>query len=220
MRHVCLGLGVWWLLMAPASAAGAGQLARLERLHRELILDQPLDAAKLERLQRAAREDDLVFDRDEVALLGRLVQRGYQDPGGEPPPTLEPTFSEPLIGMARRVQQLLVRALHAPLGSGRVEAAFRELAGLALAPEFSPAAREQALTLLDQYRELDPRRVSRGASEALALLFSDPAGAREDRAHRRELAVLERLINLPPGAWGPATASLAPARSTPALGAP
>lgn len=218
MRRLTLGILMGLACLSPAWAARAPHLAQLKRLHADLIVDQRLDSAKLDRLRRAALEDDLEIDPAEASLLESFVAAGYDDPTGDPAPEIVPTFAgDRLKGWAARAQKLLVTALHASLGSTRLVVAFQELATLALSPDLTSRDREQTLTLLDNYRDVEPRLASREASTALALLLTDPEEARRDRAHRRQLERLEKLINRPIWIPPPATdPKISPAVAPPA----
>lgn len=180
-----------------ALAARSPQLDRLVRLHADLILDQPLDRAKLDRLVAVALENDLVIDRQEQALLERFVAQGYDDPTGDTAPAIEVTFASRLVGWPARVQKLLVGSLQASVGSLKGRQALRQLIAIAWRSDLSDEARDQILVLLDNYRLVDPKQETDDVMTALAVLFTDPEEARADREHQRELEILSRLANRP-----------------------
>lgn len=195
---------------APAEAARTPHLDRLNRLHADLILDQPLDRAKLDRLVAAALENDLLVDRGEQALLEGFIQRGYSDPTGESAPEIEVTFEgAPPKGWVARVQKLLIASLHASPASSRLRAALRELVAIAWRSDLAEADRERILVLLDHYRQVDRKQQTEDVATALAVLFTNPEEARDDRAHQRQLELLGKLANRPVivGPTGPATPS-------------
>lgn len=182
----------------PASAARTPHLDRLTRLHADLILDQPLDRAKLDRLMAAALENDLVVDRGEQALLERFIAQGYEAPTGESAPEIEVTFGgAPLRGWVARVQKLLVASLETSPASLKGKQALRELVAIAWRSDLSEPAREQILVLLDNYRLVDTKQQTDDVVTALAVLFTDPEDARADREHQRQLELLSKLANRP-----------------------
>lgn len=182
---------------APATAARAPHLDRLTRLHADLVLDQPLDRAKLDRLVAVALENDLVVDRLEQGLLERFVAQGYDDPTGESAPEIEVTFARPLGGWPARVQKLLVASLQAQTLGPKVRQVLRELVAIAWRDDLAADERDQVLTLLDNYRQVDRRQRTDDVMTALAVLFTDPEEAKADRDHRRQLDLLTQLANRP-----------------------
>jgi len=194
-------LAVCMLVMAsaaPALAARTPQLDRLNRLHADLILDQPLDRTKLDRLIAAALENDLVIDRGEQALLERFIAQGYEDPTGDSAPEIEVTFGgAPLKGWVARVQKLLVASLNASTASLKGRQALREIIAIAWRNDLSDEARDQILVLLDNYRLVDTKQQTDDVMTALAVLFTDPEDARADREHQRQLELLSKLANRP-----------------------
>ncbi|HEY9856798.1 MAG TPA: hypothetical protein V6D05_13730 [Stenomitos sp.] len=183
---------------APALAARTPHLDRLNRLHADLILDQPLDRAKLDRLIAAALENDLVIDRGEQSLLERFIAQGYEDPTGDSAPEIEVTFGgAPLKGWVARVQKLLVASLNASTASLKGRQALRELIAIAWRTDLSEDARDRILVLLDNYRLVDTKQQTDDVITALAVLFTDPEDARADREHQRQLDLLSKLANRP-----------------------
>lgn len=183
---------------APAEAARTPHLDKLKRLHADLVLDQPLDRSKLDRLLAVALENDLLVDREERTLLERYIAQGYDDPTGEAAPEIEVTFGgSPLKGWVARVQKLLVQALKASPASSQYRRSLQELIAIAWRPDLAAAEREQVLALLDNYRLVDAKQATDDVMTALAILFTNPEDAREDRAHRRQLELLSSLANRP-----------------------
>lgn len=183
---------------SPATAARTPHLDRLTRLHADLVLDQPLDRAKLDRLVAVALENDLLVDRGEHALLERFIARGYDDPTGESAPEIEVTFGgSPLKGWVARVQKLLVASLGTSPASAAYRRALQELVAIAWRPDLAPSEREQVLVLLDHYRQVDRKQQTEDLMTALAVLFTNPEDARADREHRRQLELLMKLANRP-----------------------
>lgn len=182
----------------PALAARAPHLDRLNRLHADLVLDQPLDRAKLDRLMAMALANDLVVDSQEQALLERFIAQGYADPTGDSAPEIAVTFQGgPLTGWVARVQKLLVSALDASPASRQTRRALGELVAIAWRTDLTSDARERVLVLLDNYRQVDRKQGTEDVMTALAILFTNPEEAREDREHRRQLDLLSKLANRP-----------------------
>lgn len=190
---IIFGLGT----VTAAAAARAPHLDRLNRLHADLILDQPLDRSKLDRLLAVALENDLVIDRSEQAMLERFIDQGYEDPTGDAAPEIEVTFTTPLRGWAARAQKLLVTSLNTPTLGAATRRALAELIAIAWRNDLSDEQREQVLVLLDNYRLVDRRQQTDDVITALAVLFSNPEEARADREHQRQLEILSKLVNRP-----------------------
>lgn len=196
-----------------ALAARAPHLDRLHRLHADLVLDQPLDRAKLDRLMAMALANDLVVDSQEQALLERFIAQGYADPSGDSAPEIAVTFQEgPPTGWVARVQKLLVSALDASPASRQTRRALAELVAIAWRTDLTSDARERVLVLLDNYRQVDRKQGTDDVMTALAVLFTNPEEAREDREHRRQLDLLSKLANRPV-LVAPQTAPASPAPS-------
>lgn len=182
----------------PAEAARTPHLDRLTRLHADLVLDQRLDNAKLDRLVAVALENDLLIDKGEHALLERFIAQGFDDPTGDAAPELEATFGgAPLKGWVLRVQKLLVSSLKASPTGPQMRRALQELVAIAWRTDLGAAERDQVLVLLDHYRLVDRKQQTEEVMTALAVLFTNPEEAREDREHRRQLDLLGKLANRP-----------------------
>lgn len=216
-RSLLLALVLAVGAFAPAHAARTPHLDRLNRLHADLILDQPLDRAKLDRLVAAALENDLIVDRGEQALLERFIKQGYDDPTGDSAPEIEVTFQAPLKGWPARVQKLLVASLNSPAYGPKTRQTLRELIAIAWRGDLTDDQREQVLVLLDNYRLVDRKQQTDDVMTALAVLFTDPEEARADREHQRQLEILGKLANRPiyvaPGPGATTAPAPAPAPS-------
>lgn len=195
----------------PADAARTPHLDQLKRLHADLILDQPLDRAKLDRLLAVALANDLVIDPAEQALLERFIARGYSDPTGDAAPEIAVTFQgAPLKGWVARVQKLLMLSLNASPASLRMRQTLGELIAIAWRQDLTGDQRDQVLVLLDHYRQVDRKARTEDVMTALAILFTNPEEAREDREHRRQLELLGKLANRPVIVAPPTSASPLP----------
>lgn len=197
-RRSLLVLGMLLSMSSAAEAARTPHLDRLTRLHADLILDHPLDRSKLDRLISAALENDLLIDRGEHALLERFIAKGYDDPMGDSAPEIEVTFGgTSLKGWVARVQKLLVSSLKASAASRQMRQALRELIAISWRTDLSATERDQVLVLLDNYRMVDPKQTTEDVMTALAVLFTNPEEARQDREHQRQLDLLAKLANRP-----------------------
>lgn len=194
-------------LAAPASqAAPLTSAGRLERLAAELTLDQPLDAAKIDRLIREALTNDLLIDRAEAAFLVRALERAEPDGFVDGAPDVTATFDgEAPRGWVARAQKILLSTLRSSTLSRSTATALQQLAALALRPDLDGRDRDRILTLIANYRQVVTTWATRDPLEAIEAALIDPEGALRTAEHRRRLELLDRLGSMPallPGARG------------------
>ncbi|MBO9539619.1 hypothetical protein J7643_03400 [bacterium] len=200
MRYATLALACALLLaaMPMTQAAPLTNVGRLERLLTELTQDQPLDAAKFDRLILAALTNDLLIDREEAAFLTRSLDHAGPDGFVDEAPDVSATFEgvKP-SGWVARAQQILVRTLKASTLNGPTATALQQLGTIALRSDLDGKARDQILTLIANYRRVATTQVTRDPLEAIEAVLIDPEGALRTAEHRRQLELLDRRGNMP-----------------------
>ncbi|HEY9899453.1 MAG TPA: hypothetical protein V6D00_09755 [Pantanalinema sp.] len=179
-------------------AAPLSNVGRLEHLLADLTLDQPLDAAKMDRLIQEALTNDLLIDRAEAAFLAQALDRAEPDGFFDGPPDVTATFDgQAPRGWVARAQKILVSTLRASTLSGATATALQQLGAIALRPDLDAQDRDRILTLIAHYRQVATARVTRDPLEAIEAALIDPQGALRTAEHRRRLELLDRLGNMP-----------------------
>lgn len=201
MRKTTLAIIALALLLTAVPAGHAAPLSnagRLERLLVDLTLDQPLDAAKLDRLIQVALTNDLLIDRAESALLAQALERAEPDSFLDDAPDVTATFDGAApSGWVARAQKLLVSMLRATALSRQTARTLQQLGAIALRQDLGAQDRERILTLIAHYRQVATAQITRDPLEAIEAAVIDPANALRTADHRRRLELIDRLGNMP-----------------------